>query len=204
MKTAKRLALAVVAAGITLTACSPAHTGAAAVIGDERITMSQLDDNVREAQAALSEDPQAKQQIEQAQSQGTSLPQLVLYRLAETVRFQRLAEQAGITVTEAEIDAFIAERGGADTIESSLLAAGVVPSHSRDYLRGMVAFTKLAAQRGGGTDDAARQRGQEFAQKELDAIEVVYNPRYGEFTPGQGFSPATRFVTVEEERSPAG
>lgn len=132
MKTAKRLALAVALAGVALTACSPSQIGAAAIVGDKRITTTELDADLRELQQALSENPQAMQQLENTRQQaGATLPQLMLYRLVEAERYAQLAERAGVTVTDGEIDSWISRQGGAEAIETAMLSGGVAPSQSR-------------------------------------------------------------------------
>ncbi|SDQ48484.1 SurA N-terminal domain-containing protein [Thermostaphylospora chromogena] len=196
MKTAKRLALAVALAGVALTACSPSQIGAAAIVGDKRITTTELDADLRELQQALSENPQAMQQLENTRQQaGATLPQLMLYRLVEAERYAQLAERAGVTVTDGEIDSWISRQGGAEAIETAMLSGGVAPSQSREYLRSLIASEKLVVQRGGGTDQDAVQRGQQAVAKELEAIKVSYNPRYGAFDVQQGFLRSDRFAS---------
>ncbi|GLW07309.1 hypothetical protein Misp01_24390 [Microtetraspora sp. NBRC 13810] len=189
MKTPKRLALALMVAGFALTACSSAQPGTAAIVGSDRITASRLDADVREAQAALAKDPSAQQQ-----QSSLSLPQMALLQLVEVSRYDQLARKDGVAVTNGEVDGFISAQGGLPQVQRTLLGQGVAPSMTRDYIRAFLTAQKLLAKHGGGTDEAALQRGQEQLVKDLQAIPVSYSPRYGKFDPQTGvFIDSDRF-----------
>lgn len=59
-------------------------------------------------------------------------------------------------------------------------------------------------QRGGGTDQDAVQRGQQAVAKELEAIKVSYNPRYGAFDVQQGFLRSTASPPPATDRGSRG
>ncbi|MDF5754795.1 hypothetical protein [Spongiactinospora sp. TRM90649] len=190
MKTPTRLAVAVAASGvILLTACSPMKAGAAAIVGQERITSSEVDARVREVERALNGVPGAREQLPRP------LPQSVLLQLVETSRFGQVGVNNGVKVSESEIDAFITTQGGgARQVEQQLLVQGVPPSQSRDYVRAFLTGQKLIVSLGGGTDDASVQRGQQEVAKQVMAVPVTFNPRYGDWDQQQGaFLPAQRF-----------
>ncbi|MER5626585.1 SurA N-terminal domain-containing protein [Streptosporangium sp. NPDC002544] len=171
-----RVILAVAAAGVALTACSPNQIGAAAVVGGERISSSELSKNVREYEEALSK---AGVSASQLQFQD-SVPQLVLFQLANAKQYTKVAESKGITVTDGEIDQVIAGQGGQEKFEQQMLQQAVAPSHAREFMRSQVLISKLVAKYGGGTDEAAIQRGQQQAIKDLQAMPITWNPRYGQ------------------------
>ncbi|MEU0485821.1 SurA N-terminal domain-containing protein [Streptosporangium sp. NPDC006013] len=171
-----RVILAVAAAGVALTACSPNQIGAAAVVGGERISSSELSKNVREYEEALSK---AGVSASQLQFQD-SVPQLVLFQLANAKQYAKVAESKGITVTDGEIDQVIAGQGGQEKFEQQMLQQAVAPSHAREFMRSQVLISKLVAKYGGGTDEAAIQRGQQQAIKDLQAMPITWNPRYGQ------------------------
>ncbi|MCG5216865.1 SurA N-terminal domain-containing protein [Streptosporangium soli] len=187
MKTPMRLTLAVVAFGVALTACSPQQVGSAAIVGEERITSSRLDQVVRDTQAALNSVPQAQQQMQQ------TIPQMALLSLVEVSRYTQLGERNGIGATDGEVDAFLAAQGGAPKVEQTLITQGVAPEQSREYIQAFLTAQKLLAKYGGGTDEAAMQRGQQQLVQELETLPVSYNPRYGKFDPQQGFVDNGRF-----------
>ncbi|WP_433245624.1 SurA N-terminal domain-containing protein [Streptosporangium sp. CA-135522] len=171
-----RVILAVAAAGVALTACSPTQAGAAAIVGGERISSNQLDGNVREFEAALAK---ANVSASQLQFPG-SVPQVVLFQLASAKQYTQVAESRGITATEAEIDQVIAAAGGQAKYEQQMLQQAIAPSQSRDFTRAKLMMTKLMAKYGGGTDQAALQRGQQQAIKDLQTVRISWNPRYGQ------------------------
>nr|BFE83669.1 hypothetical protein GCM10020093_062700 [Planobispora longispora] len=59
-----RVILAVVAAGAALTACSPSQAGAAAIVGDQRISVSELSADAEEYQAAMAKAGLSAQQLQ--------------------------------------------------------------------------------------------------------------------------------------------
>jgi hypothetical protein len=167
--------LAIAAAGVALTACSPSQAGAAAIVGKDRISAGELDKNVREYEAALAK---ANISVSQLQFPG-SIPQVVLFQLANSAQRTKVAESKGITVTEAEIDQVITGAGGAAQYEQQMLQQAVAPSKTREFTRATLLITKLVAKYGGGTDQAAIQKGQVQAIKDLQAVPITWNPRYG-------------------------
>ncbi|MFD0885669.1 SurA N-terminal domain-containing protein [Streptosporangium algeriense] len=170
-----RVILAVAAAGAALTACSPGQAGTAAVVGGERISTGELDSSVKEYEQAL-----AKANVSPADLQFPgSVPQVVLFQLATAKQYTKAAERQGITVTEAEIDQVIAASGGETQHEQRMLQQAVAPSHSREFTKAGLMLTKLMAKYGGGADEAALQRGQAQAIKDLQAVKVTWSPRYG-------------------------
>lgn len=171
-----RVILAVAAAGVALTACSPSQAGAAAIVGKDRISAGELDKNVREYEAALAK---ANVSASQLQFPG-SVPQVVLFQLATSAQRAKVAESKGVTVTEAEIDQVISGGdGGAAGYEQQMLQQAVAPSKIREFTRASLLITKLMAKYGGGTDEAAIQKGQVQVIKDLQSVPITWNPRYG-------------------------
>lgn len=170
-----RVILAVAAAGVALTACSSTQAGAAAVVGGARISSGELDRNVREYEDALAK---ANVSASQLQFPG-SVPQVVLFQLASARQYTLVAESKGVRVTDAEIDQMITAAGGAARYEQQMLQQAVAPSQVRAHTKATLLLTKLMAKYGGGTDEAAVKRGQEQVIKDLEAVPVTWNPRYG-------------------------
>ncbi|MEU8102369.1 SurA N-terminal domain-containing protein [Nonomuraea muscovyensis] len=182
-----RAAAAAAAVGVSLvalTACSsPMEAGAAAVVGSERISASDLNSNVQEYEAAL----------KRAGIQPDQLPapvtQFVLTRMANQSAFAQLAAKHNIKVSEAEVDAGLKDPGQYQSPEINLLAKGVSPADARDYLRAELGVVKLQRQLGGPEDQNAQAK----LQQEFGSIKMVYSPRYGQFTNEQGFVDTGRF-----------
>ncbi|MEU4722524.1 SurA N-terminal domain-containing protein [Nonomuraea dietziae] len=183
-----RMAVAVAALGVAVSACSsPVQAGSAAVVGNERISASDLNTNVKQLEGAL-----AKAQIPQSQL-GLPVTQYALLQMVNVAQFRQLASKAGTKVTDGEIDQLIASQGGLAALEKQTLAQGVPPAYTREWLGTSIAINKMMQQYGGGTDEAARQRGQQKLIEQAAAIKVTYSPRYGTFDPQKGFVDAGRF-----------
>ena len=123
--------VAVLGAGLgacaLLAACSPVQAGAAAIVGDQRITVSSLDTQVSNLQAAV-------------KPYGTSLPitaaQMPSAVLSWLIRFQVMDEVAaahGINVTDSQSQAAlnslssVATQNGFTSTAELLVANGVPP-----------------------------------------------------------------------------
>ncbi|NUO46004.1 MAG: hypothetical protein HOV82_28695 [Streptomyces sp.] len=180
-RTAFLLSAAILAAPL-LTACgSDAHPGAAAVVGDQRITVAQLEtrvNEVRDAQrAALPDDAQYAQAIAKT---GT-LARDTLHGMVLDQVLHRAAEDAGVTVTRKEIQTMRTgleqQAGGSKALETAWLQQyGVAPERLDDNLRLQLEAQKLAAALGTDTSQPAFWAALSKASKELD---VDLNPRYG-------------------------
>ncbi|MFC4058444.1 SurA N-terminal domain-containing protein [Planomonospora corallina] len=178
-----RVILAAVAAGVTLTACSPSQVGTAAIVGGERISSSELNAGVKEFEEALTRTGMGGQ-IQ------TPAPQAVLGGLISIEQISQLGERNGVTVTETEIDDFLtsvrtelAKQGRQLTDEQLALNNGLPPSKLRDLVRISIIQDKMMKGFGAGEDEASRQAAsQKFAQ-ETQTIKVVQNPRYAAADP---------------------
>lgn len=94
-----------------LAACSPVKMGAAAIVGSQRITTSALDTQVASLQAS------ARAYGGQVQLTGAQLPAAVLSWLIRFSIVDQLAASAGISLTQAQVQAGVA------SIESQAAAA---------------------------------------------------------------------------------
>ncbi|WP_214110725.1 SurA N-terminal domain-containing protein [Acrocarpospora catenulata] len=196
----KRVLLAAAAlACAAVTACSPVQVGAAATIGDQRISTQQLDNYVQEFQSALEA---AKMPVDQTRLPGT-VPQAVLLQLVNVRQFIKVAQNNGVFVSEGEIDAFMAQQGGDAAVNSALLGRGVPPTMVREWLRASIGAQKMIAQLGGGTDEAAATAGQQKLAVEADKVKVEINPRYGDFDPSVGWVQDTKFGKIGSTASTA-
>lgn len=126
----KRRAAALTAAGLgacaVLAACSPVQIGAAAVVGDQRITVSSLDTQVSNLQAAVK--PYSQLPITTAQ-----MPSAVLSWLIRFAVMDEVAARNGITVSKAQSEAAlsslksVAQQNGFPSTTELLVANGVPP-----------------------------------------------------------------------------
>ncbi|MEV0123464.1 SurA N-terminal domain-containing protein [Streptomyces sp. NPDC050703] len=185
-RTALVLSTAALAAAPLLTACgNDAHPGAAAVVGDDRITVAQLEsrvNEVRDAQrAAIPDDAQYSQAI--AKSGGltrSTLHTMVLDRV-----LHRAAADAGVSVTRRDVQSMRAgleqQAGGREALEEGWLQQySVAPARLDDSLRTEIEAQKLAKELGA---DMNAPEGQKLFWKSLTAaskkLDIDLNPRYG-------------------------
>ncbi|MFJ5265926.1 SurA N-terminal domain-containing protein [Streptomyces sp. NPDC088387] len=181
-RTAFVLSAVIAAAAPLLTACgNDAHPGAAAVVGGERITVSQLEnrvDEVRRAQrAAVSDEAQYAQAIAQT---GT-LTRDTLHSMVLDEVLHGAAKDAGVSVTRKEMQTFRGElekqAGGAKGLETAWLQQyGIPPERLDENLRVQLEAQKLATALGTDTTQQPFWQALSKASKELG---VDLNPRYG-------------------------
>ena len=183
-RTALLLSAAIVAAGPLLTACgNEAHPGAAAVVGGQRITVSQLEGRVNEVREAQRASVPDETQYAQAIARTGTLARDTLHGMVLDRVLHRAAEDAGITVSRKEVQAMRAgleqQAGGAKGLETTWLQQyGIPPQRLDENLRLQLEAQKLAAQLGTNTSQPAFWNALSKASTELD---VDLNPRYGDW-----------------------
>jgi hypothetical protein len=172
------LAVSAVAA---LSACSStAHPGAAAVVGDQRITVSTLQAHVAAYRAAAAGDATAQ---EQPGVQGNLLALLVNSNIVD----QALADQ-GKSVSAAEVEQveaqYAQQTGSAQALSQAIVEQlYIAPSDFALFARYQVGEQMLLQQ--AGVDPASDQAGAAFLkilQKEGKDLGVTVNPRYGSWS----------------------
>ena len=175
---------------VVLAACGPVKMGAAAVVGSDRITVSSLDTQVSNLQAA------AKPYGSQVQLPASQMPAAVLGWLIRFDIGNQLAAAHGISVTpaqvqqgKADIDSqvqSIASQDGLSSPQVVLVSAGVTPQMQSELYRYQAEQTAFAEQVNGGTlpttttqsntVNAALTKAQCNAAKSLN---IQVNPQFG-------------------------
>ncbi|WP_037910408.1 SurA N-terminal domain-containing protein [Actinacidiphila yeochonensis] len=175
-------AAALLLASPALTACGsgPERSGAAAVVGDHRITISTLQTQVGDLRSAAKSDPQ----VAQAMDSTSQLPSHVLSSLVQDEVFARAAADAGVTVTAGEVDqernAVYQQFGGRQQFEQQMLGQGIAPGRLDTVLRDQVVFAKLATALGYQPgSDGAEAAVDKALDKTAGGLHVRINPRYG-------------------------
>ena len=180
-RTALLLSAAIAAAPL-LTACgNDAHPGAAAVVGDQRITVSQLENRVKEVRAAQRAAVTDDAQYAQAIAQTGTLPRDTLHGMVLDQVLHRAAEDAGITVSRKEVQQMRAgleqQAGGARGLETAWLQQyGIPPQRLDENLRLQLEAQKLATKLG---TDTSQQIFWDALSKASEELDVDLNPRYG-------------------------
>ncbi|MEV5102732.1 SurA N-terminal domain-containing protein [Streptomyces massasporeus] len=181
-RTALVLTAAIAAAAPLLTACgNDAHPGAAAVVGGQRITVSQLDERVGEVRAAQRAAVQDEAQYQQAIARTGTLTRDTLHTMVLDRVLHRAAENAGVSVSRKEIQAMRSgleqQAGGAKALETTWLQQyGIPPQRLDENLRLQLEAQKLAEKLGTNTDRPEFWKALSDASKDLN---VDLNPRYG-------------------------
>ncbi|MFE7837870.1 SurA N-terminal domain-containing protein [Streptomyces sp. NPDC057474] len=204
-RTALLLSAAITAAAPLLTACgSDAHPGAAAVVGDDRITVAQLENRVNEVRTAQRTASVDQNQYQQVVAQSGALTRNTLNGMVLEKVLDQALEDAGATVTRKEVQKYRsdlqAEAGGAEALETAYLQRySVAPEQLEESLRSDVEVQKLAASLG--ADLNTQEGGIVFwkalseASKKLD---VDLNPRYGSW----GVDPTSGRVGLLDAKTP--
>lgn len=140
-RTPRLLALAAGAA-LLLTGCGDGEVrpGAAAVVGDERITTEELQSIVERGL----EDPAAAQQLS---GDLAAYQRLALSRLINAEILEHAADEVGVDVTDGEVDAqieqFAQQAGGRDTLEQQAAQSGIAPQDLAPFVRSIVLDQQL-------------------------------------------------------------
>lgn len=177
-------AVALLATTPLLTACgSDAHPGAAAVVEGDRITVSQLQAQVRDVRDAQETSPQSAELIAgTAQLGRATLNSMIFDRV-----LAKAADDAGITVTRRDVqqarsDAEEAAGGAAKLRQVWLEQYAIAPARIDSTLRTQVAMDRLSQKIGA---DRATPEGQAKIVKALgdasSSMNIDVNPRYGKW-----------------------
>ncbi|MFC0601369.1 SurA N-terminal domain-containing protein [Streptomyces palmae] len=182
----RRTALSVSAASALLlaapliTACGgEPRPGAAAVVGGERITISQLQATVREVRAAQDDSPQARQLM----AGSGRLSQDTLIRMIQHRVIERAAQDNGVRVTRREVQQFRklteGRQGGPESVRAAYLQQGIAPDQIDQQFRIELTRRKLVSKLD------PQQVNQTFARTSK-ALHISVNPRYGTWDDAQG------------------
>jgi hypothetical protein len=173
-----------------LAACSPVKAGAAAIVGDQRITASALDTQISNLQAA------AKPYGSQLQLTTAEQPRAVLTWLIRFSIMDQLAASNGITVTQAQ------EQTGLAAIESEaasdasqegysngtalFLGNGISPQMMPALGRWVAQDTAYEIQANGGKEPTTTAQGNAVTAKydkaecqAAKALNIQVNPQFG-------------------------
>ena len=187
-----RASAVVLGVGLLVTACSPVKFGAAAITGNQRITIATLTTEVTNLSQTVKQYP-ATIQLSPTQETQETLTWLVRFQIND-----ELARQAGITVTTAQSEAALAEiyaaaKSSAEaqglsnvTLDLILAANGIPPNLAAEVGQYQAIQNQFVRQVNGGqipTSTSAQsattaklQHAQCVAAKDL-AIQI--NPQFG-------------------------
>jgi hypothetical protein len=185
-----KLAAAAGVCGLAVAACGTVHMGAAAIVGNQRVSSSSLNAQV----ANLSAGYQQYRSKVQLQYSASQMPQQVLGWIVRFKVRDRLAQREGITVTSTEtqqalssIEASIKSEGESAPLPAVAVANGLPPDMLTELGQYQAIETKLLDRLDGGKLPSASSaqtaledtfnKSQCLAAKSL-AIQI--NPQFGE------------------------
>jgi SurA N-terminal domain len=182
----------VVGAGLVVTGCSPVKLGAAAVVGDQRITVATLDNEVTNLSRYAKLYP-GTVQLTPAQETQQTLTWLVRFKINE-----QLAKQQGITISTTQAQSALNEIYNAAkanaqaqgisnvTLNLILTANGIPPNMATEVGRYQAIDDQFALQANGGkapsTQDAQTAVTNKLNQARCvvaKQLKIQVNPQYG-------------------------
>jgi SurA-like N-terminal domain len=186
------LAAAGLGACALLAACSPVQAGAAAIVGDQRITVSTVDTQVSDLQASLKQYNGTLQQINaELQQQQEQLPvfaeplsRLVLNWQINFALINQMAAADGISVTPAQGEAALASQAKTNSVTQDVYLTAIGIPLQMSQQAGIYLAEESALSKKYGSDTSAVTKAQCTAAETLN---IQVSPQYGRFD----YSPST-------------
>jgi hypothetical protein len=178
-------------AAISLAACDTDQIGAAAVVGGERITISELQDEAK----AVAELAGGEATGDQSELQQTILNGKIQHRMLSAA-----GAEVGASVSEAQVDTFIqdqflAQRPDAD-LNDLLVEFSLTESGFREAVHDQLLYGEIVGAAGDETAAVALVEGV------ADELEIEVNPRYGEWA-GLGLSAVSGSISEPSDLADA-
>ena len=177
----KILALVAVAATFVLTGCS--QVGAAATVGDTKITQATVQGSIDSILAERAKVDTTQMQLETGEVLNRS--QLRFHLLSQLLR--EVGSELKITVSKAEIDtrraSIIDQVGGATSLPNALVNAGIAPGDLDTYIEA-ISFSDKIGQKlvaAGVSQDQVGTELQKLVVAKAKELGVTVNPRYGKW-----------------------
>ena len=184
----------VVGVGLAVAACAPVKMGAAAMVGNQRITVATLDTEVTNLSQAAAQYPASVNLTASLRTQAT-LTWLIRYQI-----FEEMARQAGITVSNTQGQKALsqavamaessAEQQGLTHVTQNLIlaASGIPPNTTSELGRYESIASQYLTITNGGTAPAAGSAAQTAAGNKLNtaecqaakALNISVNPQFGQ------------------------
>jgi hypothetical protein len=189
-RTYLKLAAAVLAGGVAVSACSTVKMGAAAIVGNQRISAAQLGAEVASYNTEYNSHPgPIPQQFSASQTPQQVLGWLVSFQIAD-----QMAQRYGITITPAEQNKVQGEvmtsvrqqipGAGARDLAAAL---GLAPDMVSGYWRFKAIQAALATRLAGGTPPTSQSAEEaldsKFAASQCRAaksLDIQINPQFGQ------------------------
>jgi hypothetical protein len=195
------VAVVTVAAGLAVAGCAPIKMGAAAIVGDNSVSIAQLDTEAGKLAVAVKKYPSSQGGLTQQQVTQATLTWLIRFQIAEQV-----ASQNHITVTPAQsttaLNQLVAEQAesaeqsgepaSAITLESIMVGAGVPPNLTNELGRYLVIGNTYETNANGGTVPSTQAEQTAAGDKYNHAncvaaksLNIRVNPQFGRMSYSQ-------------------
>ena len=179
----KILTIVVASIAVVLTGC--AQVGAAATVGDTRISQATVQGSVDAILAERAGADTSQMQIETGETLNRS--QLLFHLLGAL--FREVGAELEITVTKAEIDTqragILQQVGGADQLPIALVAAGIAAKDLDSYIEARTFSDKISnlLAASGVAEEQIGLEIQRLIIAKAKELGVNVNPRYGTWDP---------------------
>ena len=177
----KKIFAIIAAIALLLTGCS--QVGAAATVGDTKITQATVQGSVDSILSERGKVDTSQMQLETGESLNRS--QLRFHLLSKLLR--SLGDELKIKVTKAEIDtrraSILEQVGGTTGLPAALVSAGIAPADLDTYIEAISFSDKIsqALVAAGVTEDQVGQEIQKLVVAKAKELGVTINPRYGKW-----------------------
>ena len=168
-------------AALLLTGCS--QVGAAATLGDVKITQATVQGSVDSILAERAKVDTTQMQLETGEALNRGQLRFHLY----SALLRAIGEEIKIEVTKAEIDTrranILEQVGGAESLPVELVNAGIAPGDLDQYIE-LISFSEKISQAlaaSGVTEDQIGIELQKLVAAKANELGVTINPRYGKW-----------------------
>ena len=173
----------IAAAALLLTGCS--QVGAAATLGDTKITQATVQGSIDSIIAERAKIDTTQMQLETGEVLNRG--QLRFHLFSEILR--EVGKDLKLEVTKAEIDtrraSILEQVGGVELLPSALVGAGIAPEDLDKYIEALSFSDKISQTlvAKGVTEDQIGTEIQKLIVAKANELGVTVNPRYGKWDP---------------------
>jgi len=179
----KKILAMIAAAALLLTGCS--QVGAAATLGDTKITQATVQGSIDSILAERANVDTTQMQLETGEVLNRG--QLRFHLFSEILR--EVGKDLKLEVTKAEIDtrraSILEQVGGVELLPSALVGAGIAPEDLDKYIEALSFSDKISQTlvAKGVTEDQIGTEIQKLIVAKANELGVTVNPRYGKWDP---------------------
>jgi len=179
----KKILAMIAVAALLLTGCS--QVGAAATLGDTKITQATVQGSIYSILAERAKIDTTQMQLETGEVLNRG--QLRFHLFSEILR--EVGKDLKLEVTKAEIDtrraSILEQVGGVELLPSALVGAGIAPEDLDKYIEALSFSDKISQTlvAKGVTEDQIGTEIQKLIVAKANELGVTVNPRYGKWDP---------------------